>query len=608
MFGHRHQRAAAERREADDARLRAYDALMAHQRKAVPELRAYLKAQGIPDSEINAVLAKQVPASYSVSITPYRKKKVDDPMGRPWGYWTEVKQTPFTEIWTNPSGPHASDEWHSGEMKYVATSKVPASYKSQVDPGGLSSLLSRIGWEPSEASRFSQSLTPLGEFQYTPKQKSERHPLPGMVVNAVPTLAALATLPFTGGATLPAVLTGATVGAAQHRGEEHGGALKGGLMGGLQGLGAAQMGPSIGSAGKEAAHSLMGTTASHAAASVPSAASLPLTESLPSGAAMVSESAIPGITGSALPKSTLDYLASSALHTLPSGAVTVQPESLATHTLPSGAVTGVSLPASSGLPHVSGLMSFLKEQVAPSLVKHGLGLYGAHRGAREAGGTYEESESHPHYGEQVNPEFEPLTDEMAPEALRLNLLRQDPLAAYYGHLKEFGVHKPHKSNSPFPRFRKEQEEKRKRFERGGYVKGGATKGSDSGRSDKIKVSMKEGTYVFNAMDNALLGEGNPEHGQKIVKDMEKKLIKKYETKYKHSPITKDWSESKKVKALLSPSEYQLDPRAVAALGGGSNTKGAKIIDKGRRLLRKQKGVKDILPPKSKPIEHYFRGK
>ncbi len=43
------------------------------------------------------------------------------------------------------------------------------------------------------------------------------------------------------------------------------------------------------------------------------------------------------------------------------------------------------------------------------------------------------------------------------------------------------------------------------------------------------------------------------------------------------------------------------------LGKGDNKKGAKIIDKTRKNLRNHKGVKSILPPKSKNIELYIKG-
>jgi stage V sporulation protein SpoVS len=57
-------------------------------------------------------------------------------------------------------------------------------------------------------------------------------------------------------------------------------------------------------------------------------------------------------------------------------------------------------------------------------------------------------------------------------------------------------------------------------------------------------------------------------------------------------------------AYVSDGEIKLMPEEVQAIGRGSIKKGVKIIKSMEKGLRKHKGVKNFLPPKSKPLDKY----
>lgn len=158
-----------------------------------------------------------------------------------------------------------------------------------------------------------------------------------------------------------------------------------------------------------------------------------------------------------------------------------------------------------------------------------------------------------------------------------------------------------------------------KFARGGLTKEESTghiKESDSGgQDDDIDMTIPEGAYVLNATDLSLFGDGSTDNGVKKAMKFEQKYINQYEKKHKDrfvsSGITKPHDSygmrMNGIEAKVSNDEYVLDPRAVTALGKGDNRKGAKTLDGMRKNLRRHKGVKSILPPKSKALESYIRG-
>jgi len=136
-----------------------------------------------------------------------------------------------------------------------------------------------------------------------------------------------------------------------------------------------------------------------------------------------------------------------------------------------------------------------------------------------------------------------------------------------------------------------------RYAKGGRVKG-YYHGSDGGQSDKIPVDLPEDSYIMDATTVSLVGDGNSIHGAK--------QIRKFLDGFEKNGISKDEGNYANVKALVSPSEMEVSPKEVRALGGGSIKKGVQKLDKLRNNLRKHKGVKKFLPPKSKPLIQYLR--
>ena len=136
-----------------------------------------------------------------------------------------------------------------------------------------------------------------------------------------------------------------------------------------------------------------------------------------------------------------------------------------------------------------------------------------------------------------------------------------------------------------------------RYAKGGHVKG-YYHGSDSGQSDKIPVDLPEDAYILDATHISLSGDGNSLHGAK--------QNRKFLDSFTKNGIAKDERNTANVKALVSDGEMYVSPKEVKAVGGGSIRKGVQKLDKFRNNLRKHKGVKKFLPPKSKPLNQYLR--
>lgn len=133
------------------------------------------------------------------------------------------------------------------------------------------------------------------------------------------------------------------------------------------------------------------------------------------------------------------------------------------------------------------------------------------------------------------------------------------------------------------------------YAKGGYIQKGITGGQD----DDVPMKLPEGGYVWNATDVSLLGDGNSENGAAKLHQWENALLKR-------GGATHFKMGGKTINAKVSNGEYFMCPEAVTILGGGDNRKGSKMIDAARKRLRKQKGVRKILPPKAKDLSHYLK--
>ncbi len=139
------------------------------------------------------------------------------------------------------------------------------------------------------------------------------------------------------------------------------------------------------------------------------------------------------------------------------------------------------------------------------------------------------------------------------------------------------------------------------YKKGGYVKG-YIKGSTGGQDDLVNTKIRPKSYVLNSTDISLIGDGNSENGVKKWKEAELKFMRS-------GGFVKNDPESKNEKLIpvsLSHGEYYVEPEIVTAIGKGNNEKGAKTLDKMRKNLRIHKGVKKILPPKTKSLTSYMR--
>jgi len=135
-----------------------------------------------------------------------------------------------------------------------------------------------------------------------------------------------------------------------------------------------------------------------------------------------------------------------------------------------------------------------------------------------------------------------------------------------------------------------------------YKKGGYVKGGSSGQADDVKAKIKEGDYILNATDVSLIGDGNSENGAKRIK-------KEIEDKFSKSGFVRNPDNNvghRVINAFLSHGEYRIPKEVVTEIGRGDNKKGAKVIDGMRKMLRSHKGVKHILPPKTKKLISYMR--
>ena len=147
-----------------------------------------------------------------------------------------------------------------------------------------------------------------------------------------------------------------------------------------------------------------------------------------------------------------------------------------------------------------------------------------------------------------------------------------------------------------------------RYARGGHVKslkeGALIKGPGKGQDDKIKTSVPENSYIYDATTVSMFGDGSTKAGNEVLKEFADQIKRKFKNSDKY--IIKE--KSKKIPVFLSNGERKEAPQIVSALGNGSNAKGAEILDKMRIKLREHKNSNGHgLPPKAKHPMEYIRG-
>lgn len=127
--------------------------------------------------------------------------------------------------------------------------------------------------------------------------------------------------------------------------------------------------------------------------------------------------------------------------------------------------------------------------------------------------------------------------------------------------------------------------------------GGPIRGTGKGQQDNIPKNIKENSFIIDASTVSDIGDGSSEGGFKELNNYFDR-IPSHPTREKKGGF---------IRALVSNDEFEVRPDQVTALGGGSNQKGAKILEHMIKQIREQKRTSgNKLPPKSKPINSYLR--
>lgn len=147
------------------------------------------------------------------------------------------------------------------------------------------------------------------------------------------------------------------------------------------------------------------------------------------------------------------------------------------------------------------------------------------------------------------------------------------------------------------------------FKKGGMVLGKVLKGPGHGQEDLIHKDIPENTWIHDAHTVGNWGNGTTEHGHKVIESLEKFAVKKLltpEVKERFKAQLKD-KPLRQVPCAVANGERETPPIIVAALGGGSNDKGANILRDMTESLRVHKISKGHkLPPAAPDIIHHYK--
>jgi hypothetical protein len=136
-----------------------------------------------------------------------------------------------------------------------------------------------------------------------------------------------------------------------------------------------------------------------------------------------------------------------------------------------------------------------------------------------------------------------------------------------------------------------------KYAKGGYVHGGYIDGESGGQDDDFDAHIPAGSFVMDATTVSALGDGNSENGSKKLKKLRDRFLDSGVTSFT------DWNP---VRVKLSPGEAIIEPEVVKSLGKGNVKSGVKKLEGLRVKIRKEKGMKKFLPPKTKSLDLYLR--
>jgi hypothetical protein len=122
---------------------------------------------------------------------------------------------------------------------------------------------------------------------------------------------------------------------------------------------------------------------------------------------------------------------------------------------------------------------------------------------------------------------------------------------------------------------------------------GMLNSSVPGRTDKLPVSVKAGSYVVPADIPSALGEGNSMAGRKVLD----RLIASYTAGSPQPDFAA--GDDRDIPIIAAGGEYVVHPSHVLAIGGGDLSKGHDMLDEFVKQIRKRhiKTLRGLKPPR-----------
>lgn len=146
------------------------------------------------------------------------------------------------------------------------------------------------------------------------------------------------------------------------------------------------------------------------------------------------------------------------------------------------------------------------------------------------------------------------------------------------------------------------------YKKGGKVIGVEIVGKGTGQSDDIPKTVPENSWVWDATTVAHAGDGTTNAGQKALKKFEQ-VIKKEKLPNVKGLISSAIKQKplRNVPCALSNGERVTPPHLVAAAGDGCFDKGAAVLRKMTKELRRHKASKGLdLPPSAHDLTVYYK--